>query len=62
VHKIEYLKDFSDVVTSVRKLIIAQVAGFALVDGFEHAMMFDIISAADDAKFGLPELSVIGGT
>lgn len=53
-----YLKDLSDAVASMRKPIIASVAGFALGGGFELAMMCDIIYAADDCKFGLPELTV----
>lgn len=57
-HKTEYLKDLNDAVTSMRKPIIAAVAGFALGGGFELAMMCDTIYAAEDAKFGLPELTV----
>ena len=57
-HKIQYLKDLNDAVTSMRKPIIAAVAVFALGGGFELAMMCDIIYAAEDAKFGLPELTV----
>ncbi|CAL3963301.1 hypothetical protein PZA11_000963 [Diplocarpon coronariae] len=57
-YKTGYLKDLSDAVGSMRKPIIASVAGFALGGGFELAMMCDIIYAAEDAKFGLPELSV----
>ncbi|CZR58230.1 related to enoyl-CoA hydratase precursor, mitochondrial [Phialocephala subalpina] len=57
-HRIQYLKDLSDAITKMRKPIIASVAGFALGGGFELAMMCDILYAADDAKFGLPELSV----
>jgi enoyl-CoA hydratase len=57
-HKIEYLKDLNDAVTSMRKPIIAAVTGFALGGGFELAMMCDSIYAAEDGKFGLPELTV----
>ncbi|KAH9217023.1 ClpP/crotonase-like domain-containing protein [Leptodontidium sp. 2 PMI_412] len=57
-YRIGYLKDLSDTVASMRKPIIASVAGFALGGGFELAMMCDIIYAADDCKFGLPELTV----
>ncbi|KAL2069905.1 hypothetical protein VTL71DRAFT_14584 [Oculimacula yallundae] len=57
-YRIGYLKDLSDAVTSMRKPIIASVSGFALGGGFELAMMCDIIYAAEDCKFGLPELTV----
>jgi enoyl-CoA hydratase/carnithine racemase len=37
------------------KPIIARIRGYALGGGFEIAMACDIIVAADDASFGLPE-------
>lgn len=40
-----------------RKPIIAAVEGYALAGGFEIALACDVIVAAEDATFGLPEVT-----
>ncbi|TFY95359.1 enoyl-CoA hydratase [Pseudomonas nabeulensis] len=65
-----YLDDFfapADRIASRRKPLIAAVAGYALGGGCELALMCDFIYAADNARFGQPEISLgvlpgIGGT
>ena len=57
-----YKEDFITVdwgrVAECRKPVIAAVAGYALGGGCEVAMMCDFIIAADNAKFGQPEITI----
>ena len=65
-----YLGDFVsnwDAVAHARKPIVSAVAGFALGGGCELALQGDVVIAADNAKFGQPEIKLgvipgIGGT
>ncbi|HUX25167.1 MAG TPA: enoyl-CoA hydratase [Burkholderiales bacterium] len=58
VYKSGYISRNWERIRSVRKPVIAAVAGFALGGGCELAMMCDFIIAAETAKFGQPEIKL----
>jgi len=56
-----FLKNFGaneDAIARTRKPTVAAVAGFALGGGCEYAMQCDVIIAAENAKFGQPEIKI----
>jgi enoyl-CoA hydratase len=58
VYKSEYITRNWERIRTVRKPVIAAVAGFALGGGCELSMMCDFTIAADTAKFGQPEIKL----
>jgi enoyl-CoA hydratase len=58
VFKSEYISRNWETIKRVRKPVIAAVAGYALGGGCELAMMCDFIIAADNARFGQPEIKI----
>ncbi len=59
----DYITRNWETIRQVRKPVIAAVAGFALGGGCELALSCDLIIAAENARFGLPEaqLGVLPG-
>ncbi|VVE22184.1 enoyl-CoA hydratase [Pandoraea terrigena] len=58
VFKGDYITRNWETVRRIRKPVIAAVSGFALGGGCELAMMCDFIIAAENAKFGQPEIKL----
>ena len=58
VYKGDYITRNWEAIRKIRKPVIAAVSGFALGGGCELAMMCDFIIAADNARFGQPEITL----
>jgi len=58
VYKDDYITRNWEIIRSIRKPVIAAVSGFALGGGCELAMMCDFVIAADNARFGQPEIKL----
>ena len=58
VYRADFITRGWERIAQCRKPVIAAVAGYALGGGCEMAMMCDIILAADNAKFGQPEITL----
>lgn len=57
-YKNDYVTRNWEQIRQIRKPVIAAVAGYALGGGCELAMMCDFIIAAENAKFGQPEIKL----
>ena len=54
----DYITRNWETIRSIRKPVIGAVSGFALGGGCELAMMCDFLIAADNARFGQPEIKL----
>ncbi len=57
-YKNNYITRNWETILRIRKPVIAAVCGYALGGGCELAMMCDFIIAADNARFGQPEIKL----
>ncbi len=60
-HKAEIRKIYAELARAfaeMRKPVVAGVAGYAFGIGFELALLSDIVIAAENARFGFPEISL----
>jgi len=58
VYRDDYITRDWEHIRKIRKPVIAAVAGYALGGGNELAMACDIVIAAENAKFGQPEVNL----
>jgi enoyl-CoA hydratase len=58
VYRSDYITRDWEHIRRIRKPVIAAVAGYALGGGNELALMCDIVIAAENAKFGQPEINL----
>ncbi len=57
-YKSDFISGTWERLSTCRKPVVAAVAGYALGGGCEIAMMCDFIIAAENAKFGQPEITL----
>jgi len=58
VYKSNFVTRNWETMRQVRKPVVAAVAGFALGGGCELALLCDLVVAAENAKFGQPEIKL----
>jgi len=58
VYKEDFITRNWETIRNIRKPVIAAVSGFALGGGCELAMMCDFVIAAENSKFGQPEIKI----